>query len=118
MTNRKETLLVPSGALMAVFQANASGNDRAKSIAFDDAITAIGSISSLFNALADCVYLRAQHPEDSLYVTDAEIADAIYSLSDCLNTQREFLIESENAKYRLQTARKQSLNVNENSKEA
>ena len=73
---------VDRGAFYAVMSAMASRDPKRVALAECDAFTALQSIGSMLNVVADYLYLRAQNPNGVLYATEAEIADAVYSLSD------------------------------------
>lgn len=92
---------VDRGAFYAVMSAMASRDPKRVARADGDALTALQSIGSMLNVVADYIYLRAQHPKDSLYATDFNVADAIYSLSDLLSVQQTALIEAGNARFEL-----------------
>ena len=89
------------GAFKSVVEAVASNDPKRKAMAENDALTALGSIGSMLNVVADYLYIRAQHPKDSLYATDGDVADAVYSLSDLLSVQQSALIEAGNARFEL-----------------
>lgn len=100
---------VDRGAFYAVMSAMASRDPkRVKRVALaeGDAFTALQSIGSMLNVVADYLYLRAQNPEGVLYATEAEIADAVYSLSDLTACVHSSLNEAENARYMLRHPRK------------
>ena len=92
---------VDRGAFQAVMNAMASRDPKRVALAECDAFTALQSIGSMLNVLADYIYLRAQHPKDSLYATDFNVADAVYSLSDLLSAQQTALIKAGNARFEL-----------------
>ena len=92
---------VDRGAFYAVMNAMASRDPKRVALAECDAFTALQSIGSMLNVVADYIYLRAQHPKDSLYATDFNVADAVYSLSDLLSVQQTALIEAGNARIEL-----------------
>ena len=58
---------VDRGAFYAVMSAMASRDPKRVALAEGDALTALQSIGSMLNVVADYLYLRAQHPKDSLY---------------------------------------------------
>ena len=60
----------------------------------------------MLNVVADYLYLRAQNPNGVLYATEAEIADAVYSLSDLTACVHSSLNEAENVRYMLRHPRK------------
>lgn len=97
----EEPISANYGAFKAVFEAMASNDKERKIDAVNDAITAVGCVGSMLNVVADYIYLRAQHPKDSLYATDFNVADAVYSLSDLLSVQQTALIEAGNARFEL-----------------
>lgn len=97
----EEPISANCGAFKAVVEAVASNDPKRKAMAENDALTALGSIGSMLNVVADYLYIRAQHPKDSLYATDFNVADAVYSLSDLLSVQQTALIESSNARFEL-----------------
>ena len=83
---------VDRGAFYAVMSAMASRDPKRVALAEGDAFTALQSIGSMLNVVADYLYLRAQNPEGVLYATESEIADAVYSLSDltaCVHSSLE-----------------------------
>ena len=92
---------VDRGAFKAVMNAMASRDPKRVARAECDAFTALQSIGSMLNVVADYIYLRAQNPNGVLYATEAEIADAVYSLSDLLSVQQTALIEAGNARFEL-----------------
>lgn len=92
---------VDRGAFKAVMNEMASRDPKRVALAEGDALTALQSIGSMLNVVADYLYLRAQHPKDSLYATDFNVADAVYSLSDLLSVQQTALIEAGNARFEL-----------------
>lgn len=92
---------VDRGAFYAVMSAMASRDPKRVALAEGDALTALQSIGSMLNVVADYIYLRAQHPKDSLYDTNFNVADAVYSLSDLLSVQQTALIEAGNARFEL-----------------
>ena len=87
------------GVFCAVASAMASNDNEQKINAENDTITALGCIGSMLNVLADYIYLRAQHPKDSLYATEFNVAETVYSLSDLLSVQQTALIEAGNARF-------------------
>lgn len=97
---------VDRGAFYAVMSAMASRDPKRVALAEGDAFTALQSIGSMLNVVADYLYLRAQNPEGVLYATEAEIADAEYSLSDLTACVHSSLNEAENARYMLRHPRK------------
>ena len=84
---------VDRGAFYAVMSAMASRDPKRVALAEGDAFTALQ-------------YLRAQNPEGVLYATEAEIADAVYLLSDLTSCVHSSLNEAENARYMLWHSRK------------
>ena len=97
---------VDRGAFQAVMNAMASRDPKRVALAECDAFTALQSIGSMLNVVADYLYLRAQNPNGVLYATEAEIADAVYSLSDLTACVHSSLNEAENARYMLRHSRK------------
>ena len=97
----EEPIFANCGAFKAVVEAVASNDPKRKAMAEDDALTALGCVGSMLNVVADYIYLRAQHPKDSLYATDLNVADTVYSLSDLLSVQQSALIEASNARFEL-----------------
>lgn len=93
------------GAFKAVVEAVASSDPKRVLMAENDALTALGSIGSMLNVVADYLYIRAQHSKDSLYATDLDVADAVYSLSDLLSVQQSALIEAGDARFDLNEQR-------------
>ena len=89
------------GAFQSVINAIASNDPKRKAMVENDALTALGCVGSMLNVVADYIYLRAQHPKDSLYATDFNVADTVYSLSDLLSVQQSALIEASNAHFEL-----------------
>ena len=96
---------VDRGAFQAVMNAMASRDPKRVALAERDAMTALLSIGSMLNVVADYLYLRAQNPNGVLS-TEAEIADAVYSLSDLTACVHSSLNEAENARYMLRHPRK------------
>ena len=92
---------VDRGAFYAVMNAMSSRDPKRVALAEGEAFTALQSIGSMLNVVADYLYLRAQNPKDSLYATDFNVADAVYSLSDLLSVQQTALIEAGNARIEL-----------------
>lgn len=97
---------VDCGAFQAVMNAMASRDPKRVARADGDALTALQSIGSMLNVVADYLYLRAQNPNGVLYATEAEIADAVHSLSDLTSCVHSSLNEAENARYMLRHPRK------------
>lgn len=97
---------VDRGAFQAVMNAMASRDPKRVARAEGDAFTALQSIGSMLNVVADYLYLRAQNPNGVLYATEAEIADAVSSLSDLTACVHLSLNEAENARYMLRHPRK------------
>lgn len=97
---------VDRGAFYAVMSAMASRDPKRVALAECDAFTALQSIGSMLNVVADYLYLRAQNPNGVLYATEAEIADAVHSLSDLTSCVHSSLNEAENARYMLRHPRK------------
>lgn len=97
---------VDRGAFYAVMSAMASRDPKRVALAEGDAFAALQSIGSMLNVVADYLYLRAQNPEGVLYATEAEIADAVYSLSYLTACVHSSLNEAENARYMLRHPRK------------
>ena len=91
---------VDRGAFYAVMSAMASRDPKRVVLAECDAFTALQSIGSMLNVVA------AQNPKGVLYATEAEIADAVYSLSDLTSCVHSSLNEAENARYMLRHSRK------------
>ena len=60
---------VDRGAFYAVMSAMASRDPKRVALAEGDAFTALQSIGSMLNVVADYLYLRAQNPEGVLYAT-------------------------------------------------
>ena len=83
------------GVFQAMNEAIASGDPRRICDAREDAMTALGCISSMLNVVADYAQLRAQHPSESLYAADNDLAQTAYSLSDLTACVREVLIEAD-----------------------
>lgn len=83
------------GVFQAMNEAIASGDSRSICEARRDAIAALGCVCSMLNVLADYAYLRAQHPADSLYADDNDLAQAAYSISDLTACARAALIEAD-----------------------
>ena len=62
---------VDRGAFYAVMSAMASRDPKRVALAEGDAFTALQSIGSMLNVVADYLYLRAQNPDCLLYTSDA-----------------------------------------------
>lgn len=84
-----------NGVFQAMNEAIASGDPRRISDAREDAITALGCVCSMLNVMADYAYLRAQHPSESLYADDNDLAQTAYSISDLTACARAALIEAD-----------------------
>lgn len=89
------------GAFKATMEAIASNDPKRIAQAEDDALTALLSVGSMLNVVADYVYLRAQHPKDALYATELDVADAVYSISDLSTCIHSALMEASNARFEL-----------------
>ena len=64
---------VDCGAFQAVMNAMASRDPKRVALAECDAFTALKSIGSMLNVVADYIYLRAQHPNGVSYPKSREI---------------------------------------------
>lgn len=64
---------VDRGAFQAVMNAMASRDPKRVALAECDAFTALQSIGSMLNVVADYLYLRAQNPNGGLYATEARL---------------------------------------------
>lgn len=92
---------VDRGAFYAVMSAMASRDPKRVALAECDAFTALQSIGSMLNVVADYIYLRAQHHKDSLYATDLDVACAVYSISDVSTCIHTALMEASDARFEL-----------------
>lgn len=92
---------VDRGAFYAVMNAMASRDPKRVARAECDAFTALQSIGSMLNVVADYIYLRAQHHKDSLYATDLDVACAVYSISDVSTCIHTALMEASDARFEL-----------------
>lgn len=92
---------VDRGAFYAVMSAMASRDPKRVVLAECDAFTALQSIGSMLNVVADYIYLRAQHHKDSLYATDLDVACAVYSISDVSTCIHTALMEASDARFEL-----------------
>lgn len=92
---------VDCGAFQAVMNAMASRDPKRVVLAECDAFTALQSIGSMLNVVADYIYLRAQHHKDSLYATDLDVACAVYSISDVSTCIHTALMEASDARFEL-----------------
>ena len=93
--------MVDRGAFKATMEAIASKDPKRIRAAEDDIMSALLAIPAMLNVVADCVYLRAQHPKDSLYATELDVADAVYSISDISTCIHSALMEASNARFEL-----------------
>lgn len=91
---------VTHGPFFEVLNALESKDSQKVISAGNEAITAVGCISSALNVIADYAYLRAQHPQDSLYASDFELAETINALGDLSFCLQHALDRSRNAQFR------------------
>lgn len=91
---------VTHGPFFEVLNALESKDSQKIISAGNEAIAAVGCVSSALHVIADYAYLRAQHPQDSFYASDFELAETISALGDLSFCLQRALDRSQDAQLR------------------
>lgn len=82
------------GVFQTMMEARASGDPRRIRAAHDEAVTALECIGCVLNVVSDYAYLRHQNSQASLYASDYDVAQTLYTLADLTFCARSALVDA------------------------